>query len=155
MVLRGSALWASCSEAGDLERLGANASGEGTEGMSESKALSEKKHALKRAKQRYDLSLTSREYKELVAKILRGECKSLYKQSNRVNIKSIVYKEQELFLVYDKERHRIVTFLDKEMVDMDLASQAEEAMAAARSRPPMPCKNPTTWEEFKAQTVSL
>jgi hypothetical protein len=119
----------------------------------ESKSLSEKKHAMKRVRQRYDLVLSSDDYKDLILNVKHGKAETLYRESNRVSVKSLLYKGQQLFFVYDNNRSRIVTFLDKEMVDMELAKLLAVEKVLATFKPP--CKNPATWEEFKAQTVSL
>ena len=68
-------------------------------------------HALKRAQQRYSVPLSKSDYRELCSLIKKGKASILQKQSNRVNICSLSYKEKTFVLAYDKQRHSIATFL--------------------------------------------
>ena len=77
-----------------------------------SKKESQIKHAIKRAKQRFELSLTKTDLIDIVRNIQNNiDCVFIKKQSNRVSIFIIKYKDQQYRVVYDKERKSIVTFL--------------------------------------------
>lgn len=77
-----------------------------------SKKESQIKHAIKRAKQRFDLCLTKQNLIEIVRNIQNNiDCVFIKKQSNRISLFVITYKDQQYRVVYDKERKSIVTFL--------------------------------------------
>lgn len=69
------------------------------------------KHALMRAKERYNLNLTLQEYFAIRNKILRNESEPIKRKSNRASIHKVLYRDIELKVAYDTTRHTIVTFL--------------------------------------------
>lgn len=79
--------------------------------MSKNKADCQRIHATKRAKERFDLDLNSKDYDQLVNMIQKGKAKFLRKQSNRVSLFNVNFKEQDMDIVYDKNRKTVVTFL--------------------------------------------
>lgn len=77
----------------------------------------ERKHFKKRLLQRYNLTLTDTDCECLIGKIKNNdkkEVKFLAKQSNRITVHLVVYKNTEIVLVYDKMRKQIVTALPPE-----------------------------------------
>ena len=76
-----------------------------------SKRKSEKIHALRRALQRYRVSLTSDEYEDLCKQVLAGESKFIKKISNTRTMHIVSYKKINMRCIYDKKRACIVTFL--------------------------------------------
>jgi hypothetical protein len=81
------------------------------------KARQQKKHALRRAAERYDLWLTGEEYDAIIRQIQQGECQLIAKQSLRVSIFRVVYNGQPLKVVYDRQRKTIASFLPIEAWD--------------------------------------
>ena len=75
------------------------------------KRKSEKIHALRRALQRYRVSLTSTEYESLCKQVLVGESEFIKKISNTRTMHKVSYKEISMRCIYDKKRACIVTFL--------------------------------------------
>lgn len=89
------------------------------------KIIAQQKHAYRRASQRYDLELKEHEYNEINGQIRKQrDAKCLYRQSNRVTVWKVKFKDKELFVVYDKKRNQVVTFLKKEMVENDMMSNS-------------------------------
>lgn len=78
----------------------------------EKKHITLRKHTKKRAKERYDIELTSAEQKEIVNNIINNVgCKFIYKQSCSKSIYLVVYNKKEFLFVYDKNRKVLVTAL--------------------------------------------
>lgn len=80
-----------------------------------------KGHARLRAKQRYGLDLTGREYDRLVKALIHPhkkykgiEHESLGRISSRKSIHKIVYKNQSMIALYSTIQHNIQTFYPKE-----------------------------------------
>ncbi|MFZ2663852.1 MAG: hypothetical protein WAX66_00610 [Patescibacteria group bacterium] len=86
-----------------------------------SKKESERKHAIRRAKERYNIDLTSGDIKQLIRAIQTGQATYVRRLSNRVTKWSIPVPKHlaekslypEMIVVYDKERKEIATFLPK------------------------------------------
>jgi hypothetical protein len=88
-----------------------------------SKAKRQKAHARRRARERYGLSLKQHEYHELCRRIQENiDCKFLYRQSNRVSLFALKWGGEWLPVVYDKQRHTVVTVLPQEALEPYLAS---------------------------------
>jgi len=68
-------------------------------------------HAQRRLGERYGLHLTKQKQEAICNKIRSGDSVFVFKQSNRVAIHDVEYHGVLLRVVYDKERHQIVTFL--------------------------------------------
>lgn len=79
--------------------------------MAKTKEDCQIRHAKLRAMQRYGLRLTDHEYTNLCHMIRKGTGKIIFKQSNRVTVHKLEWKEIEMTVVYDKVRGTIVTFL--------------------------------------------
>lgn len=86
-----------------------------------SKAASQFRHAISRAKERYGLTLNRDRYRQLCQQIQDGKGTCLGKQSNRLSVWSIVVEDTtgivRCNVVYDKQRHTICTFLPKDITD--------------------------------------
>lgn len=81
-----------------------------------------RRHAIKRAKERYELSLSSADIKDISSLIKsddrdKTKIKFLCKQSNRISHWKVFYKEQWILVVYDKNRNTVVSFLPKDVPD--------------------------------------
>lgn len=78
------------------------------------KAKCQQLHAIKRAASRYGINLDKDNYKELCQQIKDQKGTFIRKQSNRISIWAITFKNKEVLVAYDKLRHTIVTFLPPE-----------------------------------------
>lgn len=68
-------------------------------------------HAIRRAKERYDINLRREDIKEIVKLIQNNDSQSLVKRSNRVTIHEITYLNKVFIVVYDSLRKNIASFL--------------------------------------------
>lgn len=82
----------------------------GKENM-QSKKLCQRKHAQRRAFERYDFPFTRMQRKEIVSIIQRGEALFMRKCSNRVSEFIVSYGDKKMRVLYDRKRHEIITFL--------------------------------------------
>lgn len=71
------------------------------------------RHAKKRAKERYDLSLTNEDLNALVKLIQNNKGIFVKRMSLNRTMFLVEYKNQNLKVVYDKARHAVVTLLPK------------------------------------------
>ena len=78
------------------------------------KSWAQQKHAVRRASERYELAITADELAEIVKMIQHNQIITSEKQSNRVTIKKLIYKERIIRVVYDKIRKTVVSFLPLE-----------------------------------------
>lgn len=79
-----------------------------------SKATQQRSHFKRRVFERYSLTINDGEYDFLVSRIRKNDktvVKFLTKQSNRVSVHLLMYKDHEIVVVYDKERKSLVTAL--------------------------------------------
>ena len=76
-----------------------------------SKATSQKRHAQKRLRQRYGISIRNKEYYALCQQILDGKATLIKKQTNRTSLWWVRVRNISIRAVFDKQRNRIVTFL--------------------------------------------
>lgn len=97
------------------------------------KKETERKHFKRRVFERYDITINDGEYDFLVSKIKKNDktfVKFLTKQTNRVSIQLITYKNKEIVVVYDKLRKQLVSALPPECKDVNnivfYASETEE-----------------------------
>lgn len=79
-----------------------------------SKALSARRHAMQRARERYGLVYDRDLRAQLIGIIRRGEATMVERQSNRVRVFDLPFEGRTVRVVYDKERGEIVTFLPVE-----------------------------------------
>lgn len=70
-----------------------------------------KAHARKRIQERLNFVPNKEDFKNMVKLIQDGETELVRKQSNRVTIHKMNYKDQSFLAVYDKQRQLIVTVL--------------------------------------------
>lgn len=82
-------------------------------------------HAIRRLKERYSFIGGKKFLGRIVGKIKDNNSQFIFKQSNRVAIHKVLIDEKEFFVVYDRERKSIVTFLTKEMVDNTLEKEKQ------------------------------
>ncbi len=87
----------------------------------DSKAKAQRKHAKRRASERYNLSINRHDQHEMVRMIQVGpgpNVRFVEKQSLRVSLWEIFFKDQWCKVVYDCQRKTIVTFLPRPL-DID------------------------------------
>ena len=76
-------------------------------------------HSIKRAKQRYDLDLNEHQIREIsnfISKQKKENCIFLSSQTNRVKRWAVKYNGKILPVIYDNQRHIIVTILEENML---------------------------------------
>lgn len=76
-----------------------------------SKKKSQKKHAKRRAFERYGIVLNEDELKQIASYIRKGKADLIRKRSNRVSVYMVRWKDKSYPVVYDRLRRTIVTFL--------------------------------------------
>jgi hypothetical protein len=72
------------------------------------------KHATKRAKQRYGLSLNHADRKNIEMMIRKGITKCIKAYTNSKKLHMIDYKEEKIFVIYSNSTASIVTILPKD-----------------------------------------
>lgn len=75
------------------------------------KAEAERRHARRRAMERYGIELGPAGRAELVAAIRSGRSRLVVRQSLRVSVHDVPRDGGLVRVVYDRQRHEIVTFL--------------------------------------------
>lgn len=75
----------------------------------------QRRHALVRARERYNKKFTNKEMYEMGQLIQTFQSKCIRKISNNKTMHIIKYKGVEYKVVYDKKTHRIASFLTMEM----------------------------------------
>lgn len=68
-------------------------------------------HANRRCKQRFNVSLKRSEQRSIVSLIQQSKAVFIERQSNRITLWLVNYKEKAMRVVYDKHRKLIVTVL--------------------------------------------
>lgn len=84
--------------------------------MKRSKAKQQTRHAIQRARQRFDLVMSESDITRIIEMIQAGRCKHIEKQSRRVSMFQVMLDQQVLYAAYDKQRKTIATFLTQDMV---------------------------------------
>jgi phage FluMu gp28-like protein len=87
--------------------------------MPKNKAEGQNKHAKQRAMERYGIDLNRHKRLEIVHMIQHGKATCVRKQSHRVSIFSLQYENQEIVVVYDKQRKTLASFLPLEAKEED------------------------------------
>lgn len=78
---------------------------------SKGKRKNQIKHARRRFKARFDISLNDNQYKQIVNRIKKGRADFVRRQSNRVTIWDLDFEGQLIRVVYDKKTSAVVTAL--------------------------------------------
>lgn len=76
-----------------------------------SKRGAQKRHAKRRARERYGLLINKIDVENMINDIQNNKGEFVYKSSNRATIWKLMCKGKEVLVVYDKLRGQIVTFL--------------------------------------------
>lgn len=76
-----------------------------------------RKHFKKRMKQRYGISINSKESKNIIRLIKDDKCTLVMEDTNTRNIYEIEYKEDIIYVVYSKKSNVLVTALTKEQIE--------------------------------------
>jgi hypothetical protein len=84
---------------------------------SDNKIHAERIHAKRRALERYNLGLNREQLNELTQMIQQGKSRFLEKQSLRVSIHELQAFDRTLYVVYDKNRKTIITFLPLQYIE--------------------------------------
>ncbi len=71
-------------------------------------------HAKRRIAERYGVIMTSDDLKNVVRMIQAGECIHLERISHRLSKHKITIRDKDFIVVYDRNRHCVVTFLPRE-----------------------------------------
>ena len=82
----------------------------------------ERRHYIRRVAERYDLLLSQSDYEWLTKQIRLNNkqiVKFLTKQTNRLTVHLLLYKNKEIVSVYDRMRKELVTALPYECRDID------------------------------------
>jgi hypothetical protein len=72
-------------------------------------------HAANRARERFGINLSQNDQQEICRMIRDGEASFVRKDSNRVSVFDVLFKEYVIRAVYDKHRHSIATVLTVDM----------------------------------------
>ena len=78
---------------------------------SKGKRKNQIKHARRRFKQRFDISLNDNQYMQLINRIKNGKGEFVKRQSNRITIWDLEFEGELVRVVYDKKTTAIVTAL--------------------------------------------
>jgi len=82
------------------------------------KRICERIHAKRRALERYGLSLTTHNLKEIGEQIwIEKNAFFIRRQSQRVTLWKVIYQNTSMYVVYDALRESVVTVLSPEMVE--------------------------------------
>ncbi len=90
-----------------------------------SKKKSQASHAKRRVYSRYGLTLNRYQFKELCDLLSNGHGETLCKQSLTRSIRRIKYIDTDFFVVWDKKRQQVATFLTKEMAEQHIDSKGK------------------------------
>lgn len=71
------------------------------------------RHVRRSFRVRWDIDLTDELHRQFVQQINKGRCRLIEKQSNRISVWGLVYNDEEMSVVYDKQRKMLVTVLPK------------------------------------------
>src|SRR5262245_10553695 len=106
-----------------------------------SKAEDQRRHALRRASERYGLTLSPGQYDELCHRIRHGQDGAVFldRQSNRVSMWAVRHGLRWLPVIYDSRRHQIVTFLPvntliSHLGKVPIGQQGQETAAGGQAR---------------------
>lgn len=78
------------------------------------KKLAQRKHAKRRANERFGLTLNRHQLADVARQIQSGKSVFVRRQSNRVTVHQVSVGEAVCQVVYDSARNQIVTFLPPE-----------------------------------------
>lgn len=80
----------------------------------EPKAESLRRHASRRAIQRYGMSISKEEHDQLVKQVQAGQTDCIEQQSHRISVHEAQMNGQTIRFAYDKKRGVIVTYLHRD-----------------------------------------
>lgn len=75
------------------------------------KAARQAQHAVRRAKERFDIDLTHEKRLQINGMIHEGQTRQVQRRSLRVSIHELIFEGKLIHVVYDHKRHTLVTFL--------------------------------------------
>lgn len=74
-------------------------------------------HVCKRLKQRYNIEVNEQQIKDMANLCKNNKCQHIEKISNTKSIKIINFNNKTIPVIYDNERHLIITVLTNEMLE--------------------------------------
>jgi hypothetical protein len=80
------------------------------------KQLAQRRHAKRRAQERFGLEVNHEQYRELVRQIQVGKAQFIERQFRSRTHWWVTIDGKQARVVYDKDRHTIITFLPEESV---------------------------------------
>lgn len=83
----------------------------------ETKAVTQERHARRRFGERLDVDLTDSEYRAVIAAIASGASTFVERQSLRVTVHDVEVRGKTCRVVYDSQRHVVVTVLDPAWIE--------------------------------------
>jgi hypothetical protein len=90
------------------------------------KRQAERIHAKRRAKERFNMELTPEMRDKIIGKIRQGKAILVERQSLRTSKYMLVVSDQLVLVIYDKNRHEIVTLLEPNKQQVKLAQERDK-----------------------------
>lgn len=100
------------------------------------KVYDERRHAKKRAGERFGINLNRIQYADIVRQIQENRSIFIEKQSARISVHVIDLLGTKAFAVYDRHRNAVVTFLDVYGAENITPQQAIERTFKGKQRIP-------------------
>jgi len=84
------------------------------------KANAQKSHFSRRLKERYGIDLTQNMWESIISAIRKDKENAVHLEmrSNTRSVWSVVFQDEELFVVYDKSRNTLATALPKDSINI-------------------------------------
>jgi len=92
-------------------------------------------HSMRRFKERYGRKLEKNEYREMCLMIKGEQSEFIFKQTCTRILHRLIFSEVYVYVVYDKSRGEIATFLTEEMVEELLEGYEAEEKAVMEGEP--------------------
>jgi len=93
-----------------------------------SKKYAQREHAKRRALQRFGLTISSEDLKQIVKDIQDQKARFLRRESTRITVWEIDFRNKNLTVVYDNKRKEIVTFLPDGEEEMTKDNKGQEVI---------------------------
>src|SRR5438045_2427999 len=98
------------------------------------KAKAQRRHARRRALERFGLELNRKHLREIVGAIQAQKAELIRQQSLRVSLYRTWVLDQEVFVIYDRRRKEIVTFLTRAQVEHQDGSEGQAGAEGSDSQ---------------------
>ena len=93
--------------------------------MSSRKLINQRRHAKRRAMERYNVQLNRGQLKEIVGLIHTQKAKFIVRGSHRITFWSVPYNGTKMIAIYDSTRHTVVTFLPPTLTEEDIIREVK------------------------------